>query len=118
MKIDIAKQIGQNLKSRVLVRDFYDLILNLKVESLVLDFRNVRFASRSFMDEFFNVILESNDFKTILIHVSPELQTMLDTVRETQHRPKNYKLKRKSDNVETFSSIAEINEFLSSLSFL
>lgn len=118
IKIDIAKQIGENLKSRVLVRDLFDLILNLEVESLVFDFRNVSFASRSFMDEFFNIFLKSTEFKTKLIHLSPELQTLLDTVRETQHRPKNYKLKKNSDNVKSFSSIAEINEFLSSLSFL
>lgn len=118
MKVDIANQMSQNLKSRVLVRDFYDLILDLEVESLVLDFRNVRFASRSFMDEFYNVFVEGADFKTKLIHVSPELQTLLDTVRETQHRRKNYKLKRMSDNVKSFSTVSEINEFLSSLSFL
>ena len=118
IEIDIAKQIGENLKSRVLVRELHDLVLNHEVESLVLDFRNVSFASRSFMDEFFNVFLKSSVFKTKLIHVSPELQTLLDTVRDTQHRSKTYKLKRNSDNVKSFSSIVEVNEFLSSLSFL
>lgn len=118
IEIDIAKQIGENLKSRVLVRDLYDLILNLEVETLVLDFRNVSFASRSFMDEFYNVFLENNEFETKLIHVSPELQTLLDTVKGTQHRHKTYRLKRNSDNVKSFTSVSEINEFLSSLSFL
>ncbi len=50
--IDIAAQLGCDLKSRTAVRNLYDEFVNNNWTDAKIDFSNVNFATRSFMDEF------------------------------------------------------------------
>ena len=59
--IDIAVCIGRDLKSRIAVKNLYDMIQNQNLKDVKIDFRNVNFATRSFMDEF-NSISQVNKY--------------------------------------------------------
>jgi hypothetical protein len=50
--IDIAALLGRDLKSRTAVRDLYDEFVNNNWTDVKIDFSNVNFVTRSFMDEF------------------------------------------------------------------
>ena len=59
--IDIAKCIGRDLNSRIVVRDLYDKIINENMTHVIIDFSNVNFATRSFMDEFYNIFVVNTE---------------------------------------------------------
>jgi hypothetical protein len=116
--IDITAYIGRDLKSRIAVREFYDKISNEHRTTVKIDFRNVNFASRSFMDEFYNIFIANADKNVELINLSAEIEAMLDAVKSTQHRPKNSanRISSHHDDIR-FSSIAEANKYLEALPF-
>lgn len=58
---------------------------------MVMDFHGVKFATRSFIDEFYNLFLknpEENAFRVELTNVPEDIKTMLDAVSHTQVRAK------------------------------
>ena len=112
--IDISKVISQDLKSRVVVRDFELYIQNLNVPVVVVDFSNVKFATRSFMDEFYNTFLksETNKTKVELKNVPPDLQAIFEAVKFTQNRPKS---KDNTSSVVYLENISDIKKFFSTL---
>jgi len=116
--IDITAYIGRDLKSRIAVRKFYDKISNEQRTTVKIDFRNVNFASRSFMDEFYNIFIANVDMNVELINLSAEIEAMLDAVKSTQHRPKNSanRISSHHDDIR-FSSITEANKYLEALPF-
>lgn len=115
--MDIAACIGRDLKSRVAVRDLYDKILSQNRTQIKIDFRNVSFASRSFMDEFYNVFVSNVKVDAELINLPPELKEMLDAVKSTQYKPKKSVKKISSRPDIKFSSISQVNKYLEELSF-
>lgn len=117
--VDITTFAGRDLKSRITVRNLYDSIFDHDdVEmSVKIDFINVNFATRSFIDEFYNVFLNSATIKTELVNVSPEIQEMIKAVKSTQRKTKTAFVKPYMDSVVEFSSISEANKYLHSLSF-
>lgn len=115
--IDIAVCIGRDLKSRIAVKNLYDMIQNQNLKEVKIDFRNVNFATRSFMDEFYNLFIANADLNVELINLSPELKAMLDAVKSTQHRPTKSAEKIPSDSDIKFSSISQVNKYLDELSF-
>jgi len=116
--IDITAYIGRDLKSRVAVREFYDKISNEQRTNVKIDFGNVNFASRSFMDEFYNIFIANANMNVELINLSAEIEAMLDAVKSTQHRAKNSanKISSHHDDIR-FSSISEANKYLEALPF-
>ena len=50
--LDITTILSQDLKSRFAVNDLFLYIKNAGSESIVIDFANVKFATRSFVDEY------------------------------------------------------------------
>ena len=115
--IDIAVCIGRDLKSRIAVRELHDKIINETKTHVKIDFRNVNFATRSFMDEFYNVFIANADVNAELINLSPEIKAMLDAVKSTQHRPTKSAVNISSDSDIKFSSISQVNKYLEELSF-
>ncbi len=115
--IDIATFIGRDLKSRIAVRNLYDIILNQNMTSVKIDFRNVSFATRSFMDEFYNLFIANTSVDAELINLSPELNTMLNAVKFTQRKPIESSKKNSSHADMKFSSISQVNKLLEELSF-
>ena len=56
-KIDIASILSPDLKSRMRAQDLKTLIENSGADAVEMDFHGVKFATRSFIDEFFNLFL-------------------------------------------------------------
>jgi len=115
--IDIAAYIGPDLKSRFAVRCLHEKIMAENSEFVMIDFINVIFASRSFMDEFYNVFIANADMKAQLINLSPEIKATLDAVKSTQRRPVKSAKKILSNPDMKFSSISQVNKYLEELSF-
>jgi hypothetical protein len=116
--IDITTFTGRDLKSRIAVREFRDLILSHNADLIIIDFKNVNFATRSFIDEFYNIIINNSEIHIELLNISSEIQAMFNAVKSTQHNVKSFQLNRNSNKVIKFSSVSEVNNYLSSLSFL
>jgi len=89
--IDIAAILSPDLKSRMRAQDLKLLIENSGSNAVEMDFHGVKFATRSFIDEFYNLFLknsEDNTFSVELINVPADIKTMLDAVSRTQVRAK------------------------------
>ena len=112
--IDISEIISPDLRSRFTVRDFDLYIQNLNVSDVVVDFSKVKFATRSFIDEFYNVFIkaDANKVNVKLKNVSPDLQAIFEAVKQTQTRPKS---KDNTGSVVYFDSMEEINKFFNTL---
>lgn len=107
--IDIAQLLSPDLKSRMRVQDLRLFIENSDVKDVVLDFKGVKFATRSFIDEFYNIFLKDstlNNFKVDLINVPSDIKAMLDSVSRTQVSAKVIP----SESSE--KSFKDVNEFL------
>jgi len=115
--IDIAKCIGRDLNSRIVVRDLYDKIINENMTHVIIDFSNVNFATRSFMDEFYNIFVVNTEIYVELINLSSDIKAMLEAVKSTQHRSEKISKKISSTTDIKFTTISEANKFLEALSF-
>ena len=85
--IDIAEILSPDLKSRMRAQDLKLLMENSSEDAFVLDFANVKFATRSFMDEFYNLFLKNptvNNFIVKITNVPEDIKVMLDAVSRTQ----------------------------------
>ena len=88
-KIDIAQILSPDLKSRMRAQDLQLYIQNSGADEVELDFRNVQFATRSFIDEFYNLFLKnpgSLPYRVEIINVPEDINTILETVSRTQTR--------------------------------
>lgn len=87
--IDIASILSSDLKSRMRAQDLRKLVENTGESNVKMDFQGVKFATRSFIDEFYNLFLktpEANTFSVELINVPTDIKAMLDAVSRTQVR--------------------------------
>lgn len=79
--IDIIDILSPDLKSRARVRDLELFIQNCGEKTVILDFSNVQFATRSFVDEFYNVFLKTpktNSFKVEITNVPEDVNMILE----------------------------------------
>ena len=90
-KIDIAQILSPDLKSRMRAQDLKKLIENSETDAVEMDFHGVKFATRSFIDEFYNLFLkhpEVSAFSVELTNMPEDIKAMLDAVSRTQVRAK------------------------------
>lgn len=107
--IDIAQILTPDLKSRMRAQDLKLFVENSDEQEVEFDFHNVKFATRSFIDEFYNLFLkhpEENAFHVELTNVPEDIKTMLDTVSRTQVRAKVI------PSQTTEVSFKDVNEFV------
>ena len=89
--IDIAQIMSPDLRSRLRAQDLKLLIENSKADLVMLDFGGVKFATRSFIDEFYILFLKNpsaNTFSVELNNVPSDIKVMLDSVSRTQVQAK------------------------------
>lgn len=116
--IDIASNIGRDLKSRTAVKSLLLDIRKKNIFSFKIDFKNVDFASRSFMDEFYNQFIANKEIKVDLINLSRDLQQLIESVETTQHKKHIFfKDTFLSKPDLKFESISEANKYLEALHF-
>ena len=114
-KIDIASILSPDLKSRMRAQDLKALIENSGADAVEMDFQGVKFATRSFIDEFYNLFLktpEANTFSVELINVPSDIKAMLDAVSRTQVRAKV--IPSQSQEV-SFKNVKEFLNYFSTL---
>jgi hypothetical protein len=113
--IDITTIVGLELKSRMAVKAVFNSVEELDAMVVLLDFKNVKFATRSFIDEFYITFLkDSSNSKIELLNVSSEVYSLFEAVKSTQNKGKNVNL---IGSVKHFHSVSQINRYLSSLAF-
>ena len=115
--IDITQILTQDLKSRVRVHDLKLFIENSGEKDVVLDFANVKFATRSFMDEFYNVFLKDTDKNTFaveLTNIPQDINALLESVSKTQTKAKVIPT---TTRTTIFSTLEEAISFLKSFAF-
>jgi hypothetical protein len=113
--IDITSIVGLELKSRMAVKNVSNFLKGLDSTVVLLDFKNVKFATRSFIDEFYITFMRDSSKSNIeLINVSSEMLSLFEVVKSTQTKGKNVKI---IGSVKSFHTVSEINRYLSSLAF-
>lgn len=113
--IDVAQLLSPDLKSRMRAQDLKLLIENSEEKEIELDFQGVKFATRSFIDEFYNLFLKNpkeNTFQVKLTNVPEDIKTMLDTVSRTQVRAKV--IPSQTQEI-SFKNVKEFLNYLSSV---
>ncbi|WP_302535794.1 STAS-like domain-containing protein [Barnesiella intestinihominis] len=107
--IDITTILSQDLKSRLVVNDLRLYIENTGSESVVIDFAGVKFATRSFVDEYYNVIMKNqSSIKIETINIPEDIQTIFDVVQRTQHKEKDIKLDATVVKCKTFADLQRV----------
>ena len=113
--IDVAQLLSPDLKSRMRAQDLKLLIENSEEKEVVLDFQGVKFATRSFIDEFYNLFLKSpttNAFQVELTNVPEDIKIILDAVSRTQVRAK---VIHSQTQEISFKNVKEFLNYLSSI---
>lgn len=111
--IDIAEILSPDLKSRMRARDLKDYVDNSQDSEIKLDFQKVNFATRSFIDEFYNLFLKdpsSLSYSLEIINVPEDINIMLETVSRTQVRTNV--IPSKSEEI-SFDDVDELIKYLS-----
>lgn len=115
--IDITKILSPDLKSRNRAADLLLFINNTQEKEVILDFQNVKFATRSFIDEFYNLFLRNpseNTFSLTITNVPEDINTMIETVAHTQTKAK---IIPASSVVTSFDNVAEMIKYMNTVAF-
>lgn len=108
--IDITTLLSPDLKSRYAVNDLLLYIENTGSESVVVDFSGVKFATRSFVDEYYNVIMknQSSSVQIETVNIPEDIQAIFDAVQRTQHKEKDVKLDATVVKCKTFADVQRV----------
>ena len=91
------------------VNDLFLYIKNTESESVVIDFANVKFATRSFVDEYYNVIMKNqSSIKIETVNIPEDIQVVFDVVQRTQHEEKDIKLDATVVKCKTFADLQRV----------
>lgn len=116
--IDITTLINTELKSRIEARNLRDYLVRNNLTSLKIDFSKVTFVTRSFADEFYNQIIINPSLAVEIVNLRTDLSQLVETVKHTQLRRKHIEATPTPRISKQFNSVAELNQYLNTLSFL
>lgn len=111
--IDITKILSRELKSRSRVADFQLYLENRNDKNYCIDFSNVTFATRSFIDEFYKVFVKGdkqNSFSVALVNVPADIQNLLSVVSQTQV---TISVRPATANITEFLTVEEMIKYMS-----
>lgn len=111
-RIYITQRLSADLKSRSTVHTLFISMQSENMENVIFDFSNVNFATRSFLDEFYNVFIKKYNAK--VENVPSEIALILDTVSKTQEKKKSLP---QQNNVKSFRNVDDFCTYMSSLAF-
>lgn len=111
-RVYISEILSTDLKSRALVATLADILDKYNTKDIILDFKDVYFATRSFIDEFYNVMLRERHYK--VENMNNDIQYLLDVVKGTQNAKKTVETKYKE---VVCSSVNEFCDKLTELAF-
>lgn len=113
----MAQILSTDLKSRMQAQDLKLYIENSEGTAFALDFCHVKFATRCFMDEFYNLFMKdskANGFSVEITNVPEDIKAMLDAVSRTQVKTT---IIPSSTPEIVFKSIREFMSFLGGAAF-
>lgn len=113
--IDVTEILSTELRSRNRVADLLLFVKNTQEKEIVLDFRNVKFATRSFIDEFYNSFLKdslSKPYSLKMINGPDNINKMIDIISRTQTKAKPISSDSK---VISFNDVKEMLGYISSM---
>lgn len=115
--IDITEILSQDLKSRSRASDLLLYVRNCNESEVMIDFQNVKFATRSFIDEFYNLFIKTSSslpFRVEIENVPEDIQAILTAVSNTQTRAKTI---QPSSRVRRFQNVEELLNYMNSVAF-
>ena len=113
--IDITEILSPDLKSRMRAKDLKEYVDNCQDNEIKLDFQKVNFATRSFIDEFYNLFLKEPStlsYNLEIINVPEDINKMIETVSRTQVRTNV--IPSMSEEI-TFNDVDELIKYLSTI---
>ena len=115
--IDITTILGSELKSRTSARDFAKYLQNMEIREARVDFSHVKSVTRSFMDEFYHLLVRKDNAQGIqleLMNMDIQAQEFLRAVKETANAPRKTVV---ADGARFFNpaSIKQLSEYLTTL---
>ena len=115
--IDITTVLGSELKSRTSARDFAKYLRNMQIEEAQVDFSHVKSVSRSFMDEFYYLLVRKDNAQGVrlaLINMDGQAQEFLKAVTVTADAPRKTAT---SDDARFLnpSTVQQLSEYLAAL---
>ena len=116
--IDITRIISRDLKSRSRANDLLLFIKNSQELEVTIDFQNVMFATRSFIDEFYNIFIKNRSslpFKIEITNVPEDIQAMFMSVSKTQNN--KVKTIRSTADVKNFDNVDEMLQYMGTIPF-
>ncbi len=115
--IKISTVLGNNLKSRVSVRDFSYFLKGEQAEEIVVDFSGVNYITRSFADEFYNQFLNPNGtlsgLNVKIQNVSSAIMPFFDAVRKTQHSNRVAQFNPQNGIHLKFDTVQQVEDYIS-----
>lgn len=115
--IDITAVLGSELKSRTSARDFAKYLQNMKICDAQVDFAHVKSVTRSFMDEFYYLLIREGNTQGVqleLINMGLQSQEFLKAVKITSDAP--HRISAQSDaRFLNPSTVKQLNEYLAGL---
>ena len=115
--IDITTILGTELKSRTSARDFAAYLRNMQLTEVCVDFSRVNSVTRSFMDEFYQLLLKAdNNLKANIspLNMNKQVEAFLKAVEQTsaRQRPAIEVANARLVNLQTMQ---QLNDYLGSL---
>lgn len=115
--IDITTVLGCELKSRTSARDFAKYLRNMQIEEAQVDFSHVKSVTRSFMDEFYHLLVRKDNaqgMRLVLINMDVQAQEFLKAVTVTADAPRKTTT---SDDARFLNpaTVQQLSEYLAAL---
>ena len=109
--IGIASLLSPDLKSRTAVSDLLMYVKSMRDNDVRIDFANVQFATRSFMDEYYNTFVDDHgqlgDIRVESVNLPDDIKYMLNVVSQTQTGKKIY-ADPANTTIHKFDTVAEM----------
>lgn len=115
--IDIANILGTELKSRTSARDFATYLYNMQMHEICVDFSRVNSVTRSFIDEFYQLLLKTDNSLNANIqlqNMSEQVETFLNSVKQVSDRPRPA-IKTTNARFVNLQTVQQLNDYLASI---
>lgn len=118
--IDITTILGTELKSRTSARDFAKYLFNMKIDEVCVDFSRVNSVTRSFMDEFYQLLLKAGkelNASVRLQNMDQQAEAFLKSVEQTSVRPRQIIEANADARFVNLQTVQQLNEYLESIKY-
>lgn len=85
----ITSVLGNSLQTRLEINELLSSIRQLDASNITIDFTNVKFATRCFIDEYYNVIHKQSLTHIRTINIPKNIRRTFKVVISTQHSTKS-----------------------------